>query len=167
MTNDTEKQPQTIAQFIETHGITFEAIRANKNPNMDADQWHKGANHWVCTFSRAAQIVGQTVSYPASKLGSPRFEDVISADRLTTFFSQGSAHKEPPTAADVLDCLAMDAAGVENAKDFEDWASEYGYDTDSRKAERTYKICQQQAADLKEFLGDEAYQSLLWDTERN
>ena len=81
---------------------------------------------------------------------------------LTVYFSQGSAHKKPPTLAEVLDCLASDASGVDNAQSFEDWASEYGYNTDSRKAERTYNICVQQARELKALLGQDAYNQLLY-----
>jgi hypothetical protein len=48
-----------------------------------------------------------------------------------------------------------------------DWAGEYGYDTDSRKAEKTFRACQRQRAKLFAFLGPELYQTLLWDTERD
>lgn len=40
----------------------------------------------------------------------------------------------PPTAYDVLACLQKYDVG-----DFEDFCSDFGYDTDSRKAEKTYK----------------------------
>ena len=85
---------------------------------------------------------------------------------LTVYFSQGSAHKKPPTLAEVLDCLASDASGVDNAQSFEDWANEYGYDTDSRKAEATYRACEKQAQELKALLGQDAYNQLLYSTER-
>ena len=85
---------------------------------------------------------------------------------MTIYFSQGPAIAREPSAADVLDCLASDAAGYESAGSFEDWASEYGYDTDSRKAERTYKAVEKQAADLARILPVDAYNDLLWHTER-
>jgi hypothetical protein len=73
----------------------------------------------------------------------------------------GSGHKgKQPTVADVLDCLASDSAGVENADSFEGWCSEYGYDTDSRKALATYKQCEKQADRLKSLVGA-AYETLL------
>jgi hypothetical protein len=71
-----------------------------------------------------------------------------------------------PKLADVLDCLASDAAGFENAQSFEDWAAEYGYDTDSRKAEKVYRTVERQAKQLRRVLGDEGYNALLWDIER-
>jgi hypothetical protein len=86
---------------------------------------------------------------------------------MTVIFSKGVGHNgAPPTADEVLDCLASDAASVDNASSFEDWASDFGYDTDSRKALRTYKTCERQAAKLKALLGDEAYEQLLFHTER-
>ena len=81
-------------------------------------------------------------------------------------FSQGSAHTSEPTAADVLDCLASDAAGYENSKSFEDWCGEYGYNTDSRKAHRIFKVVERQAAKLQSLLGRDNYETLLWNTER-
>ena len=84
------------------------------------------------------------------------------------YFSQGSGHTQPPTVADVLDCCVMDAAGFENSPKFEDWCFEYGYDTDSRKAEKIFHACKQQAAQLKRFLACDAgaYEALLFDKER-
>ena len=40
-----------------------------------------------------------------------------------------------PALHDVLHCLVLDA-GVLDAGSFEEWASEYGYETDSRSAEK-------------------------------
>jgi hypothetical protein len=85
--------------------------------------------------------------------------------RLSIPFSQGSAFTEEPTAEDVLNCLALDAAGLENSPNFDDWASEYGYDADSRRAEKTFKTVERQAAKLMAFLGADAYDRLVWHTE--
>jgi hypothetical protein len=87
--------------------------------------------------------------------------------QLTTYFSKGYGHNgKEPIVEEVLDCLASDASGFDNARSFEDWASEYGYDEDSRKAEKIYNTISKEAKKLKAFLGDEAYESLLWKTER-
>jgi hypothetical protein len=116
--------------------------RADSNPNMDDTDM----DHWRCKLRRA---------------GPP-------SARMTIYFSMGFGLKgAEPTLAEVLDCLASDAAGVENAQGFEDWAGEYGYDSDSRKAERTFRVCEKQAERLKQFIGDDAtYQALLFDCER-
>jgi hypothetical protein len=48
-------------------------------------------------------------------------------------------------AVNPAEVLARAAADGEDAtsQSFEGWASDYGYDTDSRKAESTYRACQQ------------------------
>ena len=55
---------------------------------------------------------------------------------------------------------------ISNARGFEDWCSDFGYDADSRKAEKTFKVCEHQAKRLRSFLGDSLYKQLLYDTER-
>ena len=37
--------------------------------------------------------------------------------------------------------MLRDGEAFFNAQSFEDWASEYGYDSDSRKAEAVYRAC--------------------------
>jgi hypothetical protein len=133
---------QTLTDFIRSARITMTADRADDNPHM---QDSHEMDHWRCIL-RAN--------------GDQR-------RRLTVPFSMGRGHNgAAPELADVLDCLASDSAGLENARDFEDWCGEYGYDTDSRKAERTYRTVQRQAKKLRAFLGDDAYKALLWETER-
>ena len=132
----------TLEQFITEQQLEMSVLPVTRNPHMCGEQLPR---NFECTIT----MVGRGYHEP-----------------MTVYFSQGSAHKKSPTLAEVLDCLASDASGVDNARSFEDWASEYGYDTDSRKAERTYHICEKQAQDLKALLGQDAYNQLLYDTER-
>jgi len=76
-------------------------------------------------------------------------------------FYTGSAWIKGPSSADVLASLVMDASGIDNSTSFEAWATEYGYDPDSRKAEAIYKECLKLAPKVREFLGDkfEAFQN--------
>lgn len=129
----------TMRGFVAKSAIRFAAALTDSNPNM-ADM-PAGSTHWRCMLRRGKR-------------------------RITVYFSQGPAISREPTAEDVLDCLASDAAGVENARSFEDWCGEYGYDTDSRKAERIYNVVRRQADALRRLLGDDLYNTLLWDTER-
>jgi hypothetical protein len=129
---------KTLTSFIADNRIAMKATMTDHNPNMDKSE---RMDHWHCQLR-------------------------IPGHRMALVFSMGPALCREPTAADVLDCLASDASGLENARGFEDWCAEYGYDTDSRKAERTYRTIERQAASLKRFLGDERYQALLWNTER-
>lgn len=76
--------------------------------------------------------------------------------QLTTAFHQGPAICKEPTAADVVSCLASDWSGIQSTRDFEDWATDYGYDTDSRKAEKLYQACKRAAEKFARWAGDRA-----------
>src|SRR5690606_30024160 len=56
--------------------------------------------------------------------------------------------------SDVMNSLFLDA-DVRHYSSFEEWARDYGYDTDSRSAERTYKACLKNYDDLRGLLGDD------------
>lgn len=139
---------QTLREFITQQGLRMTAERVDTNPGMDEESARR-MDHWRCLIL------------------APRPGKVGRRKSFSVHFSQGFGHNgKEPKLSSVLDCLASDASGLENARDFEDWASEYGYDTDSRKAEKTFRTIQRQAARLKAFLGEDAYKSLLWNTER-
>lgn len=150
----------TMAEFVEELGITADATETGENPNMDDQNWQ--ARHYKVELSRRDH--GETLTIP---------------------FSMGMGLECEPDAETVLDCLASDSASIENARSFEDWAAELGYDADSRKAERTFKLCRDQAEALERWLagvevpddeengrilshenGNDAYRVLLWEVER-
>ncbi len=94
--------------------------------------------------------------------------------RMTVVFSMGRGHEgRAPTLAEVLDNMAMSSvdlplpemAGSE-AEAFAEWCDERGYDTDSRKALKTYRACLSQSRRLKKFLGNSAFETLLFGVER-
>jgi hypothetical protein len=65
----------------------------------------------------------------------------------------------PPTLTDVLYSLLMDS-DVLNYGTFEEWAGEFGYETDSRKAEKMYNECMKIALKMRAMFGDENIQKL-------
>lgn len=133
----------TIQEFIRVNGIIASATHADGNPNMT--DMPEGSRHWNVSLLRIEKGPAHAMIVP---------------------FSQGPAHTEPPTAEDVLDCLASDAAGWENAPNFDVWCGEYGYDTDSRRAEQTFNNVKKQKEELEKFLSTLQYDDLLWHTER-
>lgn len=56
-----------------------------------------------------------------------------------------------PELVDVLSCLVVDSHALE-ADGFEDWAADYGYDTDSRAAKKIYSTCKKQARKLAKLI---------------
>lgn len=128
--------------FAAKYGITADIEPTDENPWMSSEnggdqQWARTANHWQITLKRGRK-------------------------RFVTYFSQGSAATEDPEIKDLLHSLSMDARGVEDHQTFEQWAREYGYDEDSRKAEKSYNLTRKIANSLKKFLGDELYKEFLW-----
>src|SRR5262245_1458008 len=97
----------TISALIAREGLKFSADLTDHNPHAQDDKWAATATHWKCLIRKGRRS-------------------------MTVYFSQGPAISREPTLADVLDCLASDASGFENAGDFTSWCSEYGYDSDSR-----------------------------------
>ena len=64
-----------------------------------------------------------------------------------------------PNPADVMCCLLSDAEAIDCAC-FEDWATDLGYDTDSRKVEGIYRACLSTGLRLRMLLGEEKMTAL-------
>jgi hypothetical protein len=104
-------------------------IKCNVNPNGLPDDWEDPHAHaYLVTLRRKGR-------------------------RLTVPFYTGSAWDHDPEAHDVLECLCSDAMSVD--QDFENWCADLGFDSDSRKDERTYKACVKIAEKLRRFLGED------------
>ena len=114
--------------FAHETRLTMKCEWADTNPHMS--DMPAGSTHWRCTLRRGRKS-------------------------MILYFSQGPALRGMPTIVDVLTCLALDASGYDDARSFEEWCSEYGYDADSRKAERTFKLIGQQVDALRRLLDDE------------
>lgn len=56
----------------------------------------------------------------------------------------------PPATVDVVHAVAMDSDALNMG--FVEWAEEYGFDTDSRKAEAMYRRCADMGRDLRHTL---------------
>jgi hypothetical protein len=132
---------QTLADFIAAHGLEMDVAPADSNPN-NAD-WPRGASHWTCTIR--------------SETGT-----------MDVPFTQGAAHTQPPTLADVLSCLADDAASVEDEPDWLNWAQGMGFESiaDAEKAREMHAAIVQQSDALGDLLGPVAFETLLYEVER-
>lgn len=121
----------TLQQFIDQHTITLTATRTDRNPHMDGFE----GDHYKVTLKRT----GHRMSLP---------------------FSKGYGHTgAPPTAEEVLECLRSDACT--DGDTFEEFCFSLGYDSDSRKAERTFKALVRQNTKLHKFLGEDLFTELL------
>ena len=64
-----------------------------------------------------------------------------------------------PHIAGVLYSLLLDAEAV-NYSSFEEWADCFGYDTDSRKAERIYHACRENGEKLNKIISGKVRENL-------
>lgn len=132
---------ESIEEFVKKHNITISCTHVYRNPYMMEFE----GDHW--------EVI---LTMPGKR-----------TNRLMSYFSKGFGHKgKEPTAEEVLDCLASEASGYENAKQLKDWACEYGYDPNSKQTETIYRNVVRETTNLKQFLGNENYNKLLWNTEQ-
>lgn len=105
-------------------GVTIGTTRLKERTDGNPTDWDKAASHWDCLVKRGAC-------------------------EIRIQYSQGSAHGETaPDLDDVMYSLLMDASYIACSDSFEEWAENMGMDTDSRKAEASYKACQKIALEL-------------------
>ena len=124
---------KTITEFLNERGsLQFKAIKIPARTDTFED-W-KDASHYLCTFT----WLGKSFSIQ---------------------YSMGSAHKKSPNIEDVFNCILLDVSALDQS--FEDWASDFGYDSDSRKAYAIWEACRENAKKLKDFLGNKDFQEAL------
>lgn len=170
----------TIGQFIANHHLVLKVTDAPENPYIIDDEWK--ADHFFYTLNTSRRHMS---GYFSKGIGLREYS-VAAARKAGLFnvhkFKQGTrmpsrwvvadvSYKAafvpvPPTLTEILDSLALDASGIEGARTFEEWASDYGFDVDSRKAMKSYKTTKRQAEKLRALLGAAAYDTLLYGTER-
>lgn len=62
----------------------------------------------------------------------------------------GGGAASDPVASDVVESLSLDSYALEVS--FDEWCADYGYDTDSRNAERTYRACRKLGERFRKFV---------------
>lgn len=123
----------------------------------------------VAEFAQLHNITA-TVRPDPVKLHGRSFRVTLHFDgrQMTVPFFQGSAWITDPTVAEVLNCLALDSAGYENADGFFDWCDECGFDIENdngKSAQTTWLAVMVQHDKLTTLLGSELLSQLLWETD--
>lgn len=184
MTTDTTPQ-ERIEAAIEQLGLTFEykfvpfsqsRNKTNKSPSLN----------WLVTLKRGNNSMSFDYSAgcghcPANKLkfkpnGNMPFDyhkELMKraiADEWEVGVAMKVLHhsqrpydatnkKILPKDADIIYSIVLDASAIDSGS-FEEWASEFGYDTDSRAAEAVYKACLDTALKLRAIIGDAGLRTL-------
>jgi hypothetical protein len=120
-----------VSEWIKENNVTMTSkAMARRTDGLMNDP---GMSHWKCVLTRPGALLTLDVAY-----------------------SMGKAHTGLPVLTDVLGCVIDDVQGVENSgPGFEGWCAEYGYDGDSRKAEKIYTAIVAQRESLTRWAGSE------------
>jgi hypothetical protein len=94
-------------------------------------------------------------------LATEHYRCTLSGDNAPTVTVTVGCDEGPPGIEEVIAVLGAEAATVEAARSFEEWATALSYDPDSRHAERIYRAARRRARGLCHLIGDRSYRGLL------
>lgn len=174
---------ETLQECMNRYGLSvrseFVPFSRSRNAKPDAKPSDRSLNWRVTLVQRYENSAGDaryrdivTADYSAGIAHCPGYrqgmkwtagnaaiiEKETETGRKCKMYTANLFHVTPsgpaiePKAADVVRSLALDA-DVLNHADFESWASEFGYDKDSRSAEKIYRACLEIALKLQAGLG--------------
>jgi hypothetical protein len=80
-------------------------------------------------------------------------------ERIMPVTKKGIPQKITPENTNVLHCCLQDVEALDHP-DFESWASDFGYDTDSRSGYKTYRACLANALRFSQLFKSEELEEL-------
>lgn len=173
---------EQIDNFIKTLNLNYSAIFIPQSSSRNAKEKNCSINWSVSigpNYGKDSIQRGITTDYMQGIGHIPNYQKVIPFNARRTLAvekfeklasEQGRfarsldpsvlSEKLPaPLLRDVLYSLVMDS-DVINYSDFEEWAENFGYEADSRSAEKIYKDCMKTALELRSLIGNEALEQL-------
>lgn len=161
-----------IDEYIESLGLDYSAKFIPQSQSRNAKEKIKSLN-WSVRISRRGfaietdymQGIGHALrdydNFPRTPYATASFGEVVSETGVGTNFRTRYAKFtcRPPLLKDVLYCLILDSSVLDHPT-FESWASDYGYDADSRKAKNIYNVCLKLALKLRQLLNSEEMRAL-------
>jgi hypothetical protein len=179
-------ETRTIQDFINLHGITMTATflsvqteSQGKDDSGKPRRWtyfawavslRQGTNQLDTTYRMGLANCKPSKAYQTNAIAVPFFDlpaNIRQKAGDDPTHTKAMVIPTPPDVASVLDSLRSDAECYENARSFEDFANDFGYDPDSRKAEAIFNACAKISKDLRNLLGGwELFNDLLNNTER-
>jgi hypothetical protein len=131
-----------LAELITDRKVGFSFTHGAKRDRSLQDRWQLDARDFSCRLTYQGRS-------------------------MTIDYWMGRGITRDPDATGVLDNLLSDASGFDSARDFNDWASDLGFETEDResmkKAKKTYSAVQKQTERLKTLLGDDYEEFLIAD----
>lgn len=167
-----------IQAAVDDLGLTVSRTFIPFSQSRNKDEKHRSLN-WRVTVSKGGREI-LTTDYSAGIAHCPSYiksvkalgghNSVMRHEAIAFECEQGNEARPigsgmlkgkslEPDALDVLYSLVMDAGAIDHGN-FESWAGDYGYDTDSRSAEKIYRDCLEIALKLRSAIGDEGLRVL-------
>lgn len=162
---DYEKQAN---DFLAKTNVSFKAEFLKNDKHFEDDKTNRDI--YTITFKRGSRKYN--VEFGQSILKSTKYKDTLNNNTFTPcgcginntkkvldhkYFKDCCKIEKgiPPTAYDVLFCLQKYEVGS-----FKDFCAEFGYDEDSRKAEKIYHAVQKEFAGVCKIWSDEEIEEL-------
>lgn len=164
-----DEKKQQINELLARHGVIMSAVFVPQSASRNSQEKNHTIN-WRISFTRASnkasmaldygQGIGHVPNYKQPRtihdervLGEPWETGKYNATtgKVGTYM-QKRLPLPAPAAADLLYSITMDDTHGES---FEEWCSNFGYDSDSRTAEATYEACKRQTYDAQRVLGSQ------------
>ena len=168
-----EKYAEQIAEL----GLTVDSVFVPNSKSRNKAEEHKSLNWTVTMKLNGLEIL--STDYSAGVANCPGYNAKVSpywnrpaktwqnaicefecesGFHTKQFTAWGGFHADKskpimPNAIDVIHSLNMDS-DVLNYSTFEEWAETFGYDPDSRNAEKVYKACMKIALKMRAALGE-------------
>lgn len=156
---------------MQCQGVTVSAEFVPWSRSRNAAERSPSLN-WRVTVKRNGRDILMT-DYSAGMGHAPAYKaavglktSIYNMERITRECETGKANNVAilPDSCDVLYSLLLDAS-VLDYPTYEDWASDFGYDTDSRNGEAIYHACLETALELRAGLGDAGLTALQQSTD--
>lgn len=181
-TEEPSEYEKQANDFLEKTGATITSNYGGHQKHFDGDKEARGI--YVVTIKRDGktpmsfnfgQSINDSWSWRAMKARGHKLENVgfldkankdarylsaISEGREIDFDAMGRSYSlkkviKAPTAYDILACLTKYNPGT-----FEDFCGDFGYDTDSRSAEKTYHAAMKEYGDLAQIFSPEELEEM-------
>ena len=146
---------EKIQAFMAENKVTIESEFVPWSQSRNKSEKHRSLN-WRIKLLHADRTILET-DYSAGIAHCPSYRQgrqTADVERETE-----TGRRIAPDACDVIASLSMDSS-VLDCSSFEEWAGEFGYDVDSRKAESIYRACLEIALKLRNGLGEEGLRAL-------
>lgn len=177
---DIENEKDILTQYndiIKSLGLEIKSKFVPFSVSRNSDEEYKSLN-WKVTITSGTKVINVnytkgvgSLPYPQTSFGVTNYQKRMINEAIDSAVETGIARKLTvvdkdikflpgnaifpiPTLQEVLYSLSSDA-DVKNYLTYEQWASDMGFDTDSRKGEKIYDDCRKQTSEFMKLIGSE------------